>query len=165
MRDLYIDFDGVILDTLNSSYKMLEENGIDKKNYEEASIFFRNLDWKDVMDQAEMIHDSMSCIQKIIDSKKFRVSILTHVLKLEEIIAKHEFIRKYCKEINIICVPKQISKADMVDPRGAILIDDFADNLRKWQEAGGIAVRFSLKKNGKGFPVIDYLDQILDLEI
>lgn len=30
--DLYLDFDGVLLDTINVSYKMMEELGIDLKD-------------------------------------------------------------------------------------------------------------------------------------
>ena len=53
----------------------------------------------------------------------------------------------------------------MVHIEGSILIDDYAGNLREWEEAKGIGVRFSTKKNGKGFYAIDKLDQILDLPI
>ena len=31
MKNLYIDFDGVILDTMTKSYEEIEKNGIDKK--------------------------------------------------------------------------------------------------------------------------------------
>ena len=108
---------------------------------------------------------SINSIQKIIDSNKFRVSILTHVVSLDEAMAKINYIRKYFKDITIIPVPKKISKTKMVHSEGSILIDDYAGNLREWQEAKGIGVRFSTKKNGKGFYVIDRLDQILDLPI
>ncbi len=52
----------------------------------------------------------------------------------------------------------------MVHTKGAILIDDFVGNLKEWTEEGGIGVRFSPKLSSKGYPVIDCLDQILNLE-
>jgi hypothetical protein len=52
----------------------------------------------------------------------------------------------------------------MVNATNAILIDDYAGNLREWTEAGGIGIRFSLELESKGFIVIDRLDQILNIE-
>ncbi len=36
MKQLYIDFDGVILDTMSKTYKVLEESGIDKNDYDKV---------------------------------------------------------------------------------------------------------------------------------
>ena len=36
MKNLYIDFDGVILDTINVMYDLMDELNIDRNNYEEA---------------------------------------------------------------------------------------------------------------------------------
>ena len=52
----------------------------------------------------------------------------------------------------------------MVNVNNAILIDDYTGNLKEWEENGGISVRFSTKLSGKGYKVIDKLDQILELE-
>ena len=49
----------------------------------------------------------------------------------------------------------------MVCTKDAILIDDFPQNLVEWKKEGGYGIRFDLDKDGKGFPVIDRLDQIL----
>ena len=51
----------------------------------------------------------------------------------------------------------------MVHTAGSILIDDFVGNLEEWKAKGGIGIKFSTELNGKGFIVIDKLDQILDL--
>ena len=50
----------------------------------------------------------------------------------------------------------------MVRTGGSILIDDYSGNLREWEATGGIGVRFSEKLNGKGFHVINRLDQIIE---
>lgn len=165
MKELYIDFDGVILDTIKEGYSRMEKLNLDPKSSEDCINFFGNLDWKEFIKNTNEINDSISCIQKIIDSNRFRVSILTHINSLDEAIAKVNYIRKYFKDITVIPVPKKISKTKMVHSEGSILIDDYAGNLREWEEAKGIGVRFSTKRNGKGFHVIDRLDQILDLPI
>lgn len=163
MKRLYIDFDGVILDTITVTYDVALEKGIDLKNAEESMAFYQTVNWSKLLNDTPEINNSIEHIQTIIDSNRFEVSILTHVVSLEEAIAKIKFIRKYFQHISIIPVPKRIAKAEIVDPTGAILIDDYAGNLREWENAGGIGVRFSTKLNGKGFFVIDQLDQILSI--
>lgn len=163
MKELYIDFDGVILDTIAVSYEMLANNGIDPKDFPKANFFFQQLDWRAFLKKCHPINQSIECIQKIIDSKKFSVAILTHVSGLEEAVEKVHYIRKYFQDITVIPVPKAISKTKMVHTEGAILIDDYAGNLREWEAAGGVGVRFSEKNHGKGFRVVDHLDQVIDL--
>ena len=128
-------------------------------------IIYQKLDWKEFIKNTPEINDSIECIRKIVASNRFRVSILTHVCSLDEAMAKINYIRRHLENITIIPVPKQISKTKMVYSENAILVDDYAGNLREWEAAGGIGVRFSTKKNGKGFYVVDKLDQILDLPI
>lgn len=170
MRRLYVDFDGVILDTVNLLYKMYDDVGMNPKDknpekINERQIFTSKIDWNKLIKSAPQINDSIDCIQKIIDSEKYLVSILTHVNSLDEAIAKVNFIRKYFDNITVIPVPRKISKTKMVYSKDAILIDDYAGNLREWQATGGIGIRFSTKLNGKSFPVINRLDQILDIKI
>ena len=45
MKQLYIDFDGVILDTMTTSYKKIEKAGIDKKDSEKVMAYFRDVNW------------------------------------------------------------------------------------------------------------------------
>ncbi len=162
--NLYIDFDGVILDTITPSYNKMQEIGIDSKNAEKVIEYYENVDWKEFIKESPEINDGLECIKKIFESNKYNVSILTHVTSLNEALAKIHFIRKTIKEITIIPVPKKISKTKMVNVNNSILIDDYAGNLKEWEEEGGIAVKFSTKLNGKGYRVIDKLDQILELE-
>ena len=42
MRNLYIDFDGVIMDTITNSYKMIKELGIDLNDSEKDMIKYYN---------------------------------------------------------------------------------------------------------------------------
>ncbi len=163
MINLYIDFDGVILDTISVALKIMKERNIDIRDIQAISKFYTTLDWQYVLSITPEINDSLSCIQKLIDTKLFDVSILTHINSLNEAIHKVNFIRKYFKDITVIPVPKVISKTKMVQTEGSILVDDYAGNLREWEAEHGIAIRFSSKLNGKGFLVINRLDQIIEL--
>ena len=93
MKNLYIDFDGVICNTIEITYKMLDEAKIDKNDSEKITEFYENLDWEHVLEGCEIINNSMENIQKIMSSGKFNVAILTHVNSMNEIIQKVKFIR------------------------------------------------------------------------
>lgn len=159
MIKLYIDFDGVILDTIPIMYSKAKENGYDIHDTE----FYKNLDFKPLLKDDIIINDSFNCIQKLIDSNIFDVNILTHCNSITEAEDKVRYIRKHLKDITIITCPKKISKTKMVRTEGEILVDDFAGNLREWKAEGGIPVRFSTKLNGKGYPVIDRLDKLIEM--
>lgn len=165
MKNLYIDFDGVILDTITTTYRIMEEMDINKDNLEQTTVFFQSLDWKNVIAITDEINDSISCIREIIDSNRFDVAILTHVNSLDEIVEKVKFIRENLEHITIIPVPKAVSKTKMVNATNAILIDDYSGNLVEWEKAGGTGIRFSLELESKGYRVINKLNQILEMEI
>ena len=160
--NLYIDFDGVIYNTIDVSYKIAEEENI-TKDYESYYQFFKNLDWCAVLEKSEEINNAFDNIRKIIDSNKFNVFILTHVVSLEEAEFKVKLIKDKIKDITIIPVPKILSKSMMVNVSDAILVDDYPENLREWAKAGGIGVRFDLDMDGKGFPVICHLDELIEM--
>lgn len=165
-KNLYIDFDGVVLDTIDVLYKEIEQlksEGHQIETDEDRRIFFMNYNWGKLLNDDIIINDSINCIQKLIESNKFNINILTHVTSLEEAVEKVKYIRKHFKNITIIPVPKQISKTKMIHATSAILVDDYAGNLREWAKEGGIPVRFSKKRNGKGFLVVDKLDQLIDM--
>lgn len=163
MKNLYIDFDGVILDTINVTYELLKKEGIDKKDVLTVQKFYSELDWKWLLKITPIINDAIECIIKINNTGLFNVSILTHINSLEEAIEKVKYIRKYFNDITVIPVPKAISKTKMVHTKDAILIDDYAKNLSEWVAEGGIGILFSTELEDKGFTVIDRLDKIIDM--
>lgn len=164
MRNLYVDFDGVIVDTIRITYDMLDRLGIDRNDFEKMSEFYYNLNWKQLLALAPIINDGFNCLKTIASTNKYNIAILTHVNSLDEAIAKINYIRKYHKNVTIIPVPREISKTKMIESQDAILIDDYSGNLREWEVAGGIGIQFSMDLNkNKGFKVIDKLDKILDI--
>ena len=69
MRKLYIDFDGVILDTIPVIYKRLEKNQIDVTDEASLVQFYENLEWKSLIQEASEIHHSIACIKKLLHRK------------------------------------------------------------------------------------------------
>lgn len=164
MKNLYIDFDGVIVDTIRVTYDMLDRLEVDKEDFEKMSEFYYNLNWKQLLKSSPIINDSFNCIKKLMTSGKFNVSVLTHVNSLDEAVSKINFIRKYIKDITIIPVPREISKTHICLSKNSILVDDYSKNLEEWEKEGGIGIQFSIDLNkNKGFKVIDKLDKLLDM--
>lgn len=158
---LYLDFDGVILDTINVTYKQIEKLQITDE-YEKQE-FYRNIDWCKLIKETAQINNSIDNIKKIIDTNLFDVEILTHVNSKEEADLKKEYINKNLGNINVIPVQKGTEKCDKVNPKNAILVDDFTGNLTKWQEKGGISIKFSDNNKESEFKKINNLSQIIDM--
>ena len=163
MINLYIDFDGVITNTMEVIYTKMRNLNMNPDENEQYTKFMNTTSFAEILSESEFINNSINNIQKIIDSHLFNVHILTHILSLDEAIAKKDYMMNFLPDVEMIFVPKIIEKNDMVDAKGSILIDDYTPNLRRWEKAGGIGVRFSLKMNGKGFRVISHLDDIIEM--
>jgi 5S rRNA maturation endonuclease (ribonuclease M5) len=125
MTKLYLDCDGVILDTINMSYKMIKNKGL--TNEKDIEHFYKNLSWEELIIEAGEINNSIEKIKEL--TKVYDVEILTHVNSDGEIIAKLNYFKEVLPEVKVIAVPKEIKKADAVDPKGNILVDDFLGNL------------------------------------
>ncbi|HOZ53714.1 MAG TPA: hypothetical protein PKY25_00010 [Bacilli bacterium] len=162
-KQLYIDFDGVILDTIDVCYKMIADRQIERSETEKVETFFKELDWSEIIDTTPVINDSINEIRKICDSNKFNIFILTHVYSTNEMVSKISFINKYLPEITVVSVPKALSKTDVVYPEGAILIDDYSGNLKDWEEKGGQAVKFVKEKENGKYIEITRLSEIINI--
>lgn len=164
MKKLYIDFDGVILDTIPLIYQKIEEAKVDVTNEKMMIHFYEHLDWKPIIKEAKQLNESVHCIKRLLATNIYDIAVLTHVNSVHEVKAKVRFLNQVLPGITIISVPKPLHKTDMVNPKGAILIDDFTGNLVRWEKKGGIPIKFSMTPKDRGFPVIDRLDSILGLE-
>lgn len=163
MKQLYIDFDGVILDTMTKSYKVLEEKNIDIKDKEKVIEFFKDLDWEKLIEETDVINDSINEIKKICASKKFNVYILTHINSTNEMIAKINYLHKNLPLVTVVSVPKQIPKTEVVNPSAAILIDDYSGNIKEWQKKLGIGIKFVKEKENGDYPEITHLSEVIDM--
>lgn len=163
MINLYIDFDGVILDTIPVLDKILVDNNVDLNDVEEIRSVFANTDWEYIVRTTPEINDSINMIKKLRESKKFNISILTHINSLQEAVSKINFLEEKLPDITKIIVPKVISKTKMLETKDAILVDDFGKNLDEWAKEGGIPIKFSTKNKKYKYTSINKLDQLLDI--
>lgn len=148
---VYIDFDGVLYDTVSIILNEMKKNNISFEK--DCSKFFEKLDWKKILYSAKEINLSISKIEKL--KNKYNIKILTHVSSLNEMVEKSNFIRNKFTDIDIIFVPKKLDKNFIVNAKNNILIDDSKKNIENWNANGGIGILF-----GK-----DGISNLLDLEI
>ena len=159
MKKIYLDCDGVILDTINKSYQMLKEEGITTE--EGRKKFYSSICWKTLIIESGEINNSISKIKKL--NKYFDIEILTHVHSEKEGQEKIKYFGKVLPEINVIIVPKEIKKADFVIAENTVLVDDYSPNLEYWKEKGGIPVKFSDSHKESEFTTITDLLELIDL--
>ena len=114
MKNLYIDFDGVILDTITPVYNLAKKLNLDVKTQtKEIGLLYSKIDWETLIEESEELSDSIKSIKELRESKKFNISILTHINSLKEAKAKIEFINNLFDDLTIIPVPKSCSKTMM----------------------------------------------------
>lgn len=161
---LYVDFDGVILDSIDVSYKLIEESGIalTEENYDKIQDYYQKLDWNELLKLCSPINDSVNNLKKLMKSDLYDITILTHVYHDEEIKGKQEFIDNNIPGIDVIYVNKKNNKCDVVDCKNAILVDDYMGNLDLWENKGGIPIKFSTTGKEYNCMSIDNLGILLE---
>lgn len=161
---LYIDFDGVILDTIRVTYEMIEERKLMTRP--EIEHFYKTLDWTHLVNTTPILNDGINCIKRLIVSNIYDITILTHVNSNHEAEVKVEYLGEQLPGTEVITCPKTIDKCDFVDPTNAVLVDDYLGNLVPWQAKSGIPVKFSdnNKKNDE-FVTITKLDQLMEKRV
>lgn len=152
----YIDCDGVILDTENG---LFDEYDILKKDNPQLKrkIYLQNMDWEYWVEQANVLSDALNILKNYDPSD---TDILTKVHSLNEAIAKINYFRKRGIKNNIIIVPDNMKKSQIVDSFENILVDDSNSNLTDWKENFGIPYYFGSGQSE--FDKIESLDEILN---
>lgn len=133
---IYLDFDGVILDTekiLNEEYDGI----VDRRE------FVKNYDWFKLMRDDIIINNSLDYIKE----STCDISLLSKISSMCEGQAKIKYLREKDIFINIHLVPTLIDKNDVVNPKGNILIDDKIKNLDNWVKNGGTGIFFNKDLN------------------
>lgn len=169
MTKIYIDFDGVILDTWEVIFKNYYEKFNTSDIYEdEIKKLMLYIGWEHILDCSKEINYSLEKIQEI--NKNYDVCILTKINSREEQEGKVKFLQKNHIE-KMIFVPYDCSKTQYVEPYNNILIDDDLKNLQEWEQQGGISIFFNKdlnnydsygNKNNK-FIIINDLLKIYDI--
>ncbi len=137
---VYVDFDGVLLDT---------DSVIDSEfdGYGDRREFVKNYDWFRLMRDDLIINDAF----KYINESKYSINLLSKISSMCEGQAKIKYLREKGINIDINLVPTLINKCDVVNACGNILIDDKIVNLDSWSSNGGISIFFN--KDGKNIDI------------
>lgn len=139
---VYIDFDGVILD---SEQRMLDRkfacgfiDHYDANQYDQY-FDYTNLhpeEWDYIIRDAKSINDSVEIIRELQNLR--RLAILTKIHTFYEMRVKVDDLRNHRKiNVPIIFVPPGVKKHEVILPNGQILIDDSKKNVVSWIENGG----------------------------
>lgn len=160
MKKVYLDCDGVILDTISKSYQMIKAMSLTTED--EIRGFYRSISWEQLIIESGEIDNATSKIKEL--SNYFDISILTHVNSENEERVKLKYFSEKLPGIAVIPVPRRIEKADFIEPNGAILVDDFLPNLEYWEKKGGIPVKFSNSEKECPYVKITDLLQLKDID-
>lgn len=132
MKRYYIDFDGVILDTI-PVYRL----AISRYHLENENNLFRYINLSDVFSSKRQVNNSLKYLKEV--QGKVDISILTKVNNDYEARIKKDFLRKQGINIPVIAVPQYEMKTNYVKniDKNTILIDDLQKNIDDWKESGG----------------------------
>ena len=139
---LYIDFDGVILNTEPLLFE--EWNKLPNKhllNEDDKIKYVHDANWYTIIKNAEIINDSIYYLNNMDPTKTF---ILTKIHSQDEGVEKVLWLRKNGVKQSVILVPYKVRKIDMVDALGNTLVDDSLRNLKEWKREGGYPIFFDL---------------------
>ena len=143
---IYIDFDGVILDTEDVLFYDWRQNTDHKLLPTSEKIkYIQDIDWDYVLYNSLVIDNSIDYLKEMDPKKSF---ILTKVHSLDnEAEKKIKWLRLKGVKQSVIVVPYNLKKIDMVDPFGHILVDDSLKNLREWKSMGGKPIFFDINED------------------
>lgn len=162
----YIDFDGVIMDVEDNLFsEWREEPGRYNLPWNNEIRYIKRSDWKNILCESEIINDAINILKKM-DVKE--TAILTKIYSLEnEGTAKINYLREHGVKQDVILVPYNLKKTDIVKARGNILVDDSIEELLEWEKMGGYPMFFdredkdiddSVKSNNKSYQRVLRID-------
>lgn len=149
--NLYLDCDGVILDTIPAIDKALQKVGYTYKGQSKNEPFMKDFlknkfNWEEEIELIPILDDSVNKIKKLDKKNIFNIKILTHVISDKEAKAKEKLFAELLPNIEVITVPKDTKKTEMVEVKNSILVDDFLPNVVDFNSEGGIGIKFAGKE-------------------
>ena len=160
--DIFIDFDGVILDTINYTRgELLKQHGIDLFEHDRGNIdkekivsnFFKNINWNTLIKYTPEINSSLYFINLIKESNIYNPIIYSAVNSESEKKAKEIFIKDKLDNISFKTTNKPPKDCN---GSNSVLIDDDDYNLKYWY---GYPIHFDSNPNTI-FPTISDLGEI-----
>ena len=165
--NLYLDCDGVILDTIPAIDKALQKVGYTYKGQSKNEPFMKDFlknkfNWEEEIELIPILDDSVNKIKKLDKEDIFNIKILTHVISDKEAKAKEKLFAELLPNIEVITVPKEIKKTEMVEVKNSILVDDFLPNVVDFNSEGGIGIKFAGKETSDDVIRITDLLELID---
>lgn len=167
---IYIDFDGVILDTEELLFEKWRMNSNRYLFPESEKIkYIQEIDWRYVLYNSPIINDSIYYLKQLDPSKSFiltKVHSLTNEANNKIIWSRDNGIKQ-----TIIVVPYTQKKTDLVPVTGNLLVDDSLRNLDEWKEKNGNVLFFDKdndnydswnEENTKGYQKILNLSSLIN---
>lgn len=148
MRTLYIDFDGVLFDTIPLAFLEMERLGVDLSNEDAITDYFRTANWNYLIEQGGVLNDSIQKLEILMESNEFeQVEVATHRCSYQEGVIKNSNLKKQIPNLKVTTIPKRIEKHHALKAENNILIDDAKGKILSWIKDGGIGILFSRKVN------------------
>ena len=154
---IFIDYDGVILDSGHRMNKKQDERGyLNHNDGKEFDDYFKLADsiegeWEYIIEGASSLNSSVEIIREL-EKMKRKLAILTKVHSLKEMQIKVSDLRQNRYIYSpIIFVPPGVKKHEIIIPNNQLLIDDSSKNINGWVQNGGVGMIFDekLKVNSK----------------
>lgn len=140
---IYIDFDGVILDTEKILFEEWRRNPNRGHLPEIEKIkYIQKADWRYIINNSNVINDAIYYLKQMDFSK---TAILTKIHSSNnEGTEKIKWLRENGLKQDVILVPYIFKKSDVVNAEGNILIDDCLKNIKDWNDSGGTGFFFDM---------------------
>lgn len=120
----YVDFDGVLFDTEKLLFDDNYYKAMLKKDFDIVR-YLQSIDWYNLIKNSKEINNSLSILRELKD-----IIILTKINSLDnEGVAKIRILRELDIKNNVILVPFNLKKTEVVDAKNNILVDDAVYNL------------------------------------
>lgn len=162
---LYVDMDGVLADFYGPFNKMAGVSNWSEADKSTVSQVLQQITtMKDFWSNLDVLSDVPTIMQGIKEATGGDYVILSKALAGDPNVVsqKKQWISKLpLKPKQVIILPATADKGKYaLQPDGTknILIDDFGYNIKKWQEAGGIAIKH---KNGRAKNTLEILKQAI----
>ena len=142
----YCDCDGVIINTIEVSFKIMQEAGCNINNRSEVDAFFKSkIDWNKVFSKIDYINNSIEKLKLIKSQNIFKdVIILTKLSGgYDEERLKRDLFKEVLPDFKVITLQYGLSKGLAVPAKDNILVDDEIGNCKSWEKENGIAILFS----------------------
>ena len=140
MKRIFIDFDGVIIDT-QYDIERIKVSEYKNLTWEE---FSKAYDWNSFYANAKIINDSINILKNIKDDNVF---IITKTDSIKEQEAKLRFLRENGINLSVFFVPFSLNKSSIINPNeNDYLIDDNQNNISEWTNMGGCGIYFDSTK-------------------